>query len=179
MCCAIIPGTAGFIFDPEGRREVFSCGGPEITGREWDRSPGPSHKVPVAVLRMKIGVELRPGRVGGWSRPMRRKRNERKEIIKVDLNYMCKSLIGRKIILINFSPITNFFRLPSFSLCRQQHVRSRRLSCRSHPILDERKKRSTHSKACHATPPPPLLSMCPCVMSPFLSLSVMPISLPD
>ena len=85
----------------------------------------------------------------------------------------------QKIILINFSPITNFFRLPSFSLCRQQHVRSRRLSCRSHPILDERKKRSTHSKACHATPPPPLLSMCPCVMSPFLSLSVMPISLPD
>ena len=84
-----------------------------------------------------------------------------------------------KIILINFSPITNFFRLPSFSLCHQQHVRSRRLSCRSHPILDERKKRSTYSKASRVAPPPPLLSMCPCVMSPFLSLSAMPISLPD
>ena len=87
-----------------------------------------------------------------------------------------------KIILINFSPITNFFRLRFTSfpfLCRQRHVRSRRLSCRSHPILDERKKRSTYSKACHVTPTPPLLSMCPCVMSPFLSLSAMPISLPD
>ena len=32
---------------------------------------------------------------------------------------------------------------------------------------------------CQTIPPPPLLSMCPCVMSPFLSLSAMPISLPD
>jgi hypothetical protein len=54
-----------------GDEKFFRAGGPEIIGRQWDRSPGPSHKVPVAVLRMKIGVELRPGRVGGWSRPMR------------------------------------------------------------------------------------------------------------
>jgi hypothetical protein len=67
--------TAGFMLDPHEDEKFFRAGGPEITGRQWDRSPGPSHKVPVAVLRMEIGVELRPGRVGGWSRPMRRKRN--------------------------------------------------------------------------------------------------------
>jgi hypothetical protein len=63
-------------------------------------------------------------------------------------------------------------------------VRSRRLSCRSFPILDERKRRSTHSKACHvpcdATPP----RSCPCVLvscrlSSFLSLSATPVSLHD
>ena len=88
----------------------------------------------------------------------------------------------QKIILIIFLQSFSCFVFgsPSFPfLCRQQHVRSRRLSCRSQPSLDEIKKRSTHSKACHETPPPPLLSMCPCVMSPFLSLSAMSISLPD
>jgi hypothetical protein len=94
------PLCSWFIFDPEGLRENFlTCtGGPEITQAvgHVGRSPGPFHKVPVAVLRMKIGVGLRPGRAGGWSRPMRREGNERKEIIKVHLNDVSKNLIGQK-----------------------------------------------------------------------------------
>ena len=35
------------------------------------------------------------------------------------------------------------------STLSQRHARSRRLSCRSHSVLDESKKRSTHSKASH------------------------------
>ena len=172
----------GVVKTRKGDEKFFRTGGPEITGRKWDRSPGPSHKVSVAVLRMKIGVELRPGRTGGWSRPMRRKGNERKEIFGWEIQKLGKIVDWSKIILINFSPITNFFRLrfSSFPFPLSPTTRrSRRLSCRSHPILDERKKRSTHSEASRVAPPPPLLPMCPCVMSPFLSLSAMPVSLPD
>ena len=99
----------GFCFNPNiSPDEIFAPEGPKSqAGSGAGRLDLPTkYKVPAAVLRMKIGVELRPGRVGGWSRPMRRKRNERKENFKVYLNYVSKNLIGQKIILINFSPIT-------------------------------------------------------------------------
>jgi hypothetical protein len=82
---------------PKGGEKFFRAGGPEITGRQWDRdrSPVPSHKIPVAVLRMKIGVKLWPGRAGGWSRPMRRKRNERK-FFKIENEVQMFSLSARQ-----------------------------------------------------------------------------------
>jgi hypothetical protein len=58
--CAVLYSTAhsgfGFkLFRPHMRRSIiFRVGGPEITGRKRDRSPGPSRKVPRAVLSTKI-----------------------------------------------------------------------------------------------------------------------------
>jgi hypothetical protein len=63
---------------------------------------------------MKIGVELRSGRIGGWSRPMRRKRNEKKENFQVAPEKLGKIIDWSKIILIIFlqSQIFSVF-LPS------------------------------------------------------------------
>jgi hypothetical protein len=46
---------------------------------------------------MKIGVELRPGRIGGWSRPMSNEKKEKrkKRNFKVHLNYV--SMAGLRI----------------------------------------------------------------------------------
>jgi hypothetical protein len=103
-------------------------------------------------------------------------------------NYFSKKkslerLIGKKIILIIcrhiFCPTTTVSCTPLGSSSfvdrnKQQVQRPPSSSHRTHPILDERKKQSTHRKAGNGTGLLTPLSMCPCVMSLLLSLPTIP-----
>ena len=100
--------TAGFVLTPTSaqmnlsrrRARNYCC-----AGRQWGRSPGPSRKVPAAVCSQNANRSRTSARahiIGRWPRPMRRKRNERKDFF---------GGIKMVLLIINFSPITDLFRL--------------------------------------------------------------------
>ena len=65
---------SGFNFRPHMRASKFFVPeGPQSHAGSRAGRLGLPQKVPVAVLRIKTGVELRPGRAGGWSQPMRKR----------------------------------------------------------------------------------------------------------
>ena len=103
--------TAGFIFDPEGRREVFSYRRArnyrQAVGQvAWTFPQSPSGRSQNE-NRSRTSARARRGVVSA---------NEKKEKRKKRKYSGAPEKLGKivdwsKIILINFSPITNFFRL--------------------------------------------------------------------
>ena len=87
---------------------------------QWDRPPGPSHRVTRAVLSMKIGVRLRPTErmvvvVVGGGGSANEKKNKRKTEEKKKFRCPEKFVLKIRLVKIVFS---SPFLLPFSFLCR-------------------------------------------------------------